>query len=254
VLDIMNNASGAKAQADVAGITAQQQSDVSTSNASYNAGANTSAAGASVPNTTGNFAQDLLKGLGMPTTPANINAINAWHQAEGGNAAFNPLNTTQGAPGASNYNGVGVKNYTSYAQGLQATIQTLNNGHYGSILNALKAGTNALAVASAVGGSPWGTSGSLMAKVLGGTPAPISNVGPGGSTGGITDVYQTPVVNAVPSPPDKQEAATNFLETQRAPEYQANNLLSVFQMIQSKLASPDPSLNAHVRGTPLVMK
>jgi hypothetical protein len=103
------------------------------------------------------FATDLLARLGMPQTAENVRALVAWQQAEGTRAAFNPLATTQGSPGASDFNSVGVKNYTSYAQGLDATVTTLRNGRYGEILAALLDGRSASRLASAVEGSPWGT-------------------------------------------------------------------------------------------------
>jgi len=128
------------------------------------------------------FAKDVLAGIGAPTTAENIRAMTAWMQAEGGTAAFNPMNTTQPASGATDYNSVGVKNFTSWQQGVQATIQTLQNGHYPNIIAALQQGNNAGAVAAAVGASPWGTSGQLMAQVLGTTlnNAPVSTQASGG--------------------------------------------------------------------------
>src|SRR5690242_5737591 len=74
------------------------------------------------------WATDLLNRLGLPVTAENIKALAAWAQAEGTKAGFNPLATTQAMPGASSFNGVGVKNYASYADGLQATATTLTNG------------------------------------------------------------------------------------------------------------------------------
>ena len=60
-------------------------------------------------------------------------------------------------PGATVFNSVGVKAYTSWKQGLQATVITLRNGYYEAILAALRRGDDASAVAAAVGASPWGT-------------------------------------------------------------------------------------------------
>ena len=112
------------------------------------------------------FAAAVLHGIGAPVTAANLHALLAWQRAEGGSAKWNPFNTTQPASGAGSYNSVGVRNYRSYQQGLQATIQTLKNGHYGGVIAALHRGTNPLAVAAAIGASPWGTSGALMASIL----------------------------------------------------------------------------------------
>lgn len=103
-------------------------------------------------------------------TPQNLVFLNAWARAEGGSASNNPFNTTQGAPGATSYNSVGVRNYVTPSQGIGATVQTLNNGRYGNILAALRAGNNARAAASALASSPWGT-GALVLKILGEAPA-----------------------------------------------------------------------------------
>jgi len=107
------------------------------------------------------WAQALVKSLGAPLTADNVAAIVAWEMVEGGHwyntAYYNPLNTTQSMPGATVFNSVGVKAYTSWAQGLRATVITLNNGLYGGILAALRSGNDANAVAGAVAASPWGT-------------------------------------------------------------------------------------------------
>ena len=101
----------------------------------------------------------LLKRLGAPTTEDNVRAIMSWEVAEGGHwentATYNPLNTTQNADGASSMNGVGVKAYTSWDQGLTATVQTLTNGNYAPILHALHTGKDAAGVLQAVTASPW---------------------------------------------------------------------------------------------------
>ena len=107
------------------------------------------------------WAQAVLKSLGLPVTADNVAAMVAWEMAEGGHwyntAYYNPLNTTQSMPGATVFNSVGVKAYTSWAQGLKATVITMHNGFYGGILDALSRGNDAQAVADAVAASPWGT-------------------------------------------------------------------------------------------------
>jgi hypothetical protein len=103
------------------------------------------------------FATDLLNRLGMPQTQENLRAMVAWQTAEGAAASFNPLATTRYAPGATDSNSVGVKNFRSYEQGLQTTIDTLRNGLYGNILAALRNGNSATRVAQAIADSPWGT-------------------------------------------------------------------------------------------------
>jgi peptidoglycan hydrolase CwlO-like protein len=107
------------------------------------------------------WAKALLEQLHMPLTTQNTAAITAWEMAEGGHwhnsAHYNPLNTTMPEPGATAMNWVGVKAYTSWAQGFTATIATLFNGNYAGIIAALRRGNDAQAVADAVARSPWGT-------------------------------------------------------------------------------------------------
>jgi hypothetical protein len=135
--------------------------DFATALANANPTASTSSAAFLTPQRT-QFAQDLLTAIGAPQTSENVRAIAAWAQAEGTAAAYNPLATTRAAAGTTDFNGVGVKNYATYAEGVQATADTLRNGRYANILAALAQGTSAEAVARAVAQSPWGTGGRVL--------------------------------------------------------------------------------------------
>jgi hypothetical protein len=90
------------------------------------------------------WAISLLTAIGAPTTQVNVQSIIAWEAREGGNwnntAQYNPLNTTQTEPGSYSINPVGVQAFPSWAEGLSATISTLNNGDYNDILQALHSG------------------------------------------------------------------------------------------------------------------
>jgi murein DD-endopeptidase MepM/ murein hydrolase activator NlpD len=116
----------------------------------------------------------LLTRLGAPATPQTLRFFNAWQRSEGGNAAYNPFNTTQPYQGASTYNGVGVRNYPTLQAGVDATAQTITNGHYQSLVRDLRRGADPLTLAHDVASSPWGTNGSLLERVLGSTPATAS--------------------------------------------------------------------------------
>lgn len=109
------------------------------------------------------WAKDFLTKVNMPITPENVRAISAWEQAEGTKASFNPLATTQGGfAGETQFNSVGVKNYTSYQDGIDANAHALLNGRYSNVLAALQAGNSATAVAQAIANSPWGTKGGVL--------------------------------------------------------------------------------------------
>ena len=109
-----------------------------------------------------NWQQQVLRGIRAPVTAQNLRFLNEWHLREGGgdknNANFNPLNTTQGAPGAGSINSVGVKSYRSGGQGIAATVATLLNGHYGDIVGGLRSGRATTAqLANSPSLSVWGT-------------------------------------------------------------------------------------------------
>lgn len=111
------------------------------------------------------FSSDVLKRLGAPVTGQNLAVMNAWIKAEGTKAAFNPLATCRKAPGATDFNSVGVKNFTSYDQGVDTTVGAITNGLYDDVITALRRGDDAYGVADAIAASPWG-SGALVRKVL----------------------------------------------------------------------------------------
>lgn len=89
-------------------------------------------------------------------------------QAEGGSAKNNPFNTTQRMPHSTTYNWVGVQNYASYQEGVEALIKTFRyKGHgYGYIIQALRRNYAAIKILRAVGTSDWGTEDGLVYEVL----------------------------------------------------------------------------------------
>jgi hypothetical protein len=112
------------------------------------------------------WAKDFLTKLGAPVTASNVDAVTAWEQAEGTKATFNPLATTQGGyAGETQFNHVGVKNFATYQDGIDANVKVITNGLYGNILAALQRGDDAMAVAQAIASSPWGT-GTGVERVL----------------------------------------------------------------------------------------
>jgi peptidoglycan hydrolase CwlO-like protein len=107
----------------------------------------------------GRWAQLLLSRLGAPVCGDNLIAVVAWESAEGTAAAYNPLATTHDFPGATDFNTVGVKNYPSLGDGIQATIDTLTLGSptygYGPVLGSLAACAPAESTAAAINASAW---------------------------------------------------------------------------------------------------
>jgi hypothetical protein len=92
------------------------------------------------------WAYDLLAGLGnfIPNL-ATVDFVAGWSTAEtvaNSGARFNLLNTTQPAADATDFNSVHVKNYSSYLEGIQKTVETLNNGYYPNLSRALTRNDN----------------------------------------------------------------------------------------------------------------
>lgn len=87
------------------------------------------------------WAKDFLIRMGNPIPSQDvIDWVVGWTVYEtvaNSGAKYNLLNTTQNMPGATDFNSVGVKNYTSYAQGIQANQLTVQNGRYGFLSQAL---------------------------------------------------------------------------------------------------------------------
>jgi NlpC/P60 family len=101
-------------------------------------GASTATAGGSTSNSA--FAAALLTAMNAPQSTQNLSSLNGWFAREGTKAAFNPLATTYVESGSTIFNSDGVQNYTSQAQGVAATVATLENGLYPAIVMALQAG------------------------------------------------------------------------------------------------------------------
>lgn len=97
------------------------------------------------------------RGHEAPGTTANIDGLVAQQKAENTGAEFNPMATTEPEPGASNFNPAGVKDYPSLEEGIKASVDTLLNGDYQGILDALATGNSAQNLANAWAHSPWGT-------------------------------------------------------------------------------------------------
>jgi hypothetical protein len=112
----------------------------------------------------------LLRAIHAKGSWQNRRLLGAWARAEGGSARYNPLNTTEPWPGATNYNSVGVKNYPSGATGIAATAATLVNGRYPGIVRDLRDGTKdarQIVTGNAVEFHTWGTNPDTILRVRG---------------------------------------------------------------------------------------
>lgn len=150
------------------------------------------------------FAKSLILGLGgNPNDKNSVDAFKIWMKKEGQNkgwgsgAAYNPFSTTEEMPGSTNFNiinkktGQGVQNYTSYDQGLEATLATLTGPNaekygYNKIIKLVQSGASTREILDAVSASSWAGSGGYADKFAGITPdikmPNISTVNYGGVT------------------------------------------------------------------------
>lgn len=130
------------------------------------------------PTTYQQWATDLLDYMGDPVTASNVAAISAWEQAEEPLSQFlvgwNPLNTERGTGSAGTKAAEGAPNiptFPSLQSGLAATADTIDQSNFSAIAATLRGG-NATATLGNVldedtnGESAWGTSGTLVNKIL----------------------------------------------------------------------------------------
>jgi len=100
-----------------------------------------------------------LSTIDAPACQNNLVVLVAWQAQESTSAVWNPLATTHLMDGATAFNGVGVRNFVSLEQGLDATRETLELGSdtfgYQQILLSLRACADPAITAGAVNASAW---------------------------------------------------------------------------------------------------
>ncbi len=110
--------------------------------------------------TPADFAQAVLRRLGLPASPNNVAALVAFQANEGGHmanaAAYNPMNTTLDLPGSRSVTKIGVRAYVDWDQGIEATAKTLAQKNMGAITAALARNASADETLRAIAKSPWG--------------------------------------------------------------------------------------------------
>lgn len=122
-----------------------------------------------------NFYRAILRMLGANETPEKMKFLKAWRQAEGGQADYNPFNTTKKmkVKGIRNYNSAGVKEYPNPATGLAATVATLKLPYYQHLVAMLKDDSvTAEQLAKCPDLHTWGTGDGVEQVLAGGTVNP----------------------------------------------------------------------------------
>ena len=111
------------------------------------------------PVTYRSWSRALLSSLKAPACRSNMRVVVAWETAESTLARYNPLATAYALPGAVPANTSGVENFVSFAQGIEATRNTLlgdpGSFNYVDIVDDLLACASAGKTANAVWNSAW---------------------------------------------------------------------------------------------------
>lgn len=85
------------------------------------------------------FASNLFEALFNKVAPTQfITLIKNWAHWEGSSAQNNPMDTELPMVGSTDYNSVGVKNYPTLEDGINATIDTIRNGSYPFLESCMK--------------------------------------------------------------------------------------------------------------------
>jgi hypothetical protein len=207
------------------------------------------------------FAESVLQGLGIRAKPGAVQGLLGWMKAEGGHwhndAHYNPLNTTLNLPGAGNTGSQGnIKQYRDWGQGIEATVRTLENGRYGGILGALKAG-DPHRLASEIGRSPWGTNASLVRQTISSEPALSSAALGRGSSRGSSVASRSPSILGLTTSRTVRENVVDPQAAKRvalAQHLQQTDPHSI--LLRLGVVSPDEpvtqTLTRKVQGMPLV--
>lgn len=106
------------------------------------------------------WAARILHGLGAPQVEGNIQVLVAWARGENTKARNNPLATTKKMPGSWDFNvnnGYPVQQYGDYLQGCDATVRTIRNGHYPTIVSGFRNGDPGEVMSAPMEFQVWGT-------------------------------------------------------------------------------------------------
>lgn len=106
----------------------------------------------------GEFTRAVFEKMHIPISPERLYFGVAWAQTEGSEARNNPWDTTEPYPDSTDYNSVGVKNYKTWEDGINATVSTLILEYYKDLVAVLKKNNpTGTQMVEALRASPWGT-------------------------------------------------------------------------------------------------
>jgi cell wall-associated NlpC family hydrolase len=141
-------------------------SSSSSSGSGSGTGSTTIVGGSSSVTSPTSFSRAVLAGLGIGATQTDVTSMNAWQQQEGQwtatgayNAAkmHNPLNTRLNMAGSSDLGGK-TTSYPTWAEGVQATVQTMKQSNMAPIVSALQQNDNLAGFSKALESTRWASS------------------------------------------------------------------------------------------------
>lgn len=108
------------------------------------------------------WAEELLKAIGAPASPGNVQFVYDWEVSEGGGGKYNPLNQgpVPGQPGLTSTGpqyGGGAADFVSWKAGIQGAAAYLGMANFSPIADALRR-DDAAAARAALIASPWAAS------------------------------------------------------------------------------------------------
>jgi hypothetical protein len=106
----------------------------------------------------GEFTRAVLLKLNAPIDGGRLALGVAWAAFEGSDAKNNPWDTTLNTAGSTDYNSEGVKNYRTFDEGVDATVQTLLEVDYATLVRNLRnPGCPIRTIRASLNASPWGS-------------------------------------------------------------------------------------------------
>jgi cell wall-associated NlpC family hydrolase len=145
---------------------------------------------------------------------------------------------------------VGVKSYRNWDDGIRATVQTLRQSNMSPIVQAFRS-SDPQGVIHAIAGSPWGTSGSLVAQTIGQATGQRYAVGNAHIASAMSSPTN-PVASLTPSAPAPRmgvdQALTNAMLQESAAPVTGNGggniLTDAMSLIQQAGTTKTPAANA----------
>lgn len=102
------------------------------------------------------FSLTVLTEAGLPRSALNVSALHSWGDSEGmPDWANNYLASHLATPNSTQYDASGVRAYSTFNHGVEATIATLREARFAAIWQALADNAGYRAIWTAINRSPW---------------------------------------------------------------------------------------------------